>query len=133
MLAILLLALGITTPSARGDATHETHEVPGVSAQCAEAQSFLKENDAAMTRMMADMMISPSGDVDRDFAAMMIAHHQGAIDMAKSFLRYGSNEQLLRLAQEIIITQQQEIDVMRRAADAPPSSSSDQAHHCSPH
>ncbi len=48
---------------------------------------------------------------------MMTPHHQGAIQMAKSLLRYGKNEQLRRLAREIIITQQQEIAVMQLALD----------------
>src|ERR1700737_2360306 len=48
-----------------------------------EEQPFLSENDAAMNKMMADMKIRPTGDVDRDFVAMMVPHHQGAIDMAK--------------------------------------------------
>ena len=43
---------------------------------------FLAANDAAMETMMKDMAIKPSGDVDRDFVAMMVPHHQGAIDMA---------------------------------------------------
>ena len=47
----------------------------------------------------------------------MIAHHQVAIDMSRAELRDGHNEQLRRLAQEIIITQQQEIEVMRLAID----------------
>ncbi len=76
---------------------------------------FLAENDAAMTKMMSDMTVRPTGDVDRDFVKMMIPHHQGAIDMAKAVLRYGRNEQLRRLAQEIIVTQQQEIAAMRIA------------------
>jgi hypothetical protein len=86
-------------------------------------QPFLSENDAAMNKMMADMTIRPTGDVDRDFVAMMVAHHQGAIDMAQAELRYGHNEQLRRLAQEIIVTQQQEITVMRLAVGdkLPPS------------
>jgi uncharacterized protein (DUF305 family) len=37
----------------------------------------------AMERMHRDVSIVPSGDPDRDFAAMMIPHHQGAVDMAK--------------------------------------------------
>src|SRR5712672_855589 len=78
-------------------------------------QPFLSENDAAMNKMMADMTIKPTGDVDRDFVAMMVPHHQGAIDMAKAELKYGHNEQLRRLAQEIVVTQQQEITVMRDA------------------
>jgi hypothetical protein len=77
--------------------------------------SFLSENDSAMTKMMADMTIKPSGDVDRDFVAMMVPHHQGAIDMAQAVLRYGRNEQLRRLAQEIVVTQQQEIAAMHLA------------------
>lgn len=79
------------------------------------AAGFKAENDAAMSRMMAGMDVKPSGDVDRDFVAMMIPHHQGAIDMAVAELRYGHNEQLKRLAQEIIVDQQQEIAAMRVA------------------
>ena len=82
--------------------------------------SFLKENDAAMTRMMHGMAIRPSGDVDADFAAMMIPHHQGAIDMAVAVLRHGRNPQIRRLAQEIIVTQQQEIAAMRLALGQKP-------------
>jgi hypothetical protein len=44
---------------------------------------------------------------------MMVAHHQGAIEMAQAELRYGRNEQLRRIAQEIIVTQLQEITAMR--------------------
>jgi DUF305 family protein family protein len=89
-------------------------------------QSFLSENDAAMNRMMADMTIKPTGDIDRDFVAMMVPHHQGAIDMARAELRYGHNEQLRRLAQEIVVTQQQEISVMRLVVGdpLPPSTAS---------
>jgi DUF305 family protein family protein len=52
--------------------------------------------------------------------AMMAPHHQGAIDMAMAVLRYGRNEQIRRLAQEIIVTQQQEIAAMRLAVGDPP-------------
>src|SRR5882757_5761676 len=84
-----------------------------------EEQPFLSENAAAMDKMMADMTIKPTGDVDRDFVAMMVPHHQGAIDMAKAELKYGHNEQLRRLAQEIVVTQQQEIPAMRLAIGEP--------------
>jgi hypothetical protein len=84
---------------------------------------FLKENDAAMTKMMNDMAIKPSGDIDRDFVAMMAPHHQGAIDMAISELRYGKNEQLRRIAQEIIVDQMQEIAAMNLAIGKPATDS----------
>jgi hypothetical protein len=81
--------------------------------------SYLADNVSAMTKMMTDMGIQPSGDVDADFVAMMVPHHQGAIEMAQAELRYGRNEQLRRLSQEIIVTQQQEIAAMRLALGQP--------------
>ena len=79
-----------------------------------------------MNRMMADMTIKPTGDVDRDFVQMMVPHHQGAIDRARAELKYGRNEQLRRMSQEIIVTQQQEIAAMRLAIGdpLPPSAAS---------
>ena len=95
---------------------HEAHhESTPPAAVTAEEESFLKENDAAMTKMMNDMAAKPSGDIDRDFVAMMAPHHQGAIDMAVIELRYGKNEQLRRIAQEIIVDQMQEIAAMKLA------------------
>jgi Domain of unknown function (DUF305) len=85
--------------------------------------SFLAENKIAMNKMMSDMEVTPTGDVDHDFAAMMIPHHQGAIDMALAELRYGRDERLRRLAQEIVVSQQQEIVAMRMAMDDIPVSS----------
>jgi len=88
-----------------------------------EEAPYLSENISAMTKMMIDMGITPSGDVDHDFVAMMVPHHQGAIDMARAELRYGHSETLRRMAQEIIVTQQQEIAAMRLAVGQllPPS------------
>ena len=53
---------------------------------------------------------------------MMIPHHQGAVDLALAELRFGKDERLRRLAQGIIVEQQQEIAVMRSILDAPLSS-----------
>jgi uncharacterized protein (DUF305 family) len=90
--------------------------VAGALVLANEAEApFLKENDAAMAKMMAAMAVTPTGDVDRDFVATMVPHHQGAIEMAQAELRYGHNEQLRRMAQEIIVEQTQEITVMRQA------------------
>lgn len=89
------------------------------AAQTSEEAPYLQENDAAMTKMMDDMAVKPTGDANRDFVEMMIPHHQGAIDMAVAYLRYGNNEQLKRIAQEIIVDQQQEIAAMRMALGDP--------------
>jgi uncharacterized protein (DUF305 family) len=101
-------------------------QVLAASAHNDQETAFLQENEAAMARMMAAMTIQPAGDVDQDFAAAMIPHHQGAIEMAQAELRYGRNEQLRRLAQEIIVGQTQEIAAMRLAVgqSSPPPAAS---------
>ena len=99
----LLAAVGLSTPLAAST----------------PAEQFMAENDAAMARMHAAMEIPPSGDIDRDFVAMMIPHHQGGIDMAVAVLRYSQNDQIRRLAQEIIVEQQEEIAAMRLAVGEP--------------
>src|SRR5260370_30691561 len=76
--------------------------------------AFEQEMIERMSKMERDMVAAPmTGDPSHDFSAMMIPHHQGAIDMAKSFLLHGQDTALRRLAQEIIVTQQQEIQVMQ--------------------
>ncbi len=82
---------------------------------------FIAANSSAMNSMMAAMTIVPSGDADVDFVAMMTPHHKGAIAMAQAEIRYGRNELLHRLAQEIIVTQQQEITAMKVALGSRPT------------
>ena len=83
------------------------------TAAIAQTDGFASAMDAAMTRMHGAMMTGYSNDPDRDFARMMIPHHQGAIDKAEIELRYGKDERLRRLAQGIIVEQRQEIAVMQ--------------------
>jgi uncharacterized protein (DUF305 family) len=54
-----------------------------------------------------------TGDADKDFLAMMIPHHEGAIAMAKAELQYGKDPRAIALAKQIIASQQKEIDDMR--------------------
>jgi uncharacterized protein (DUF305 family) len=90
-------------------------------ASTSQEAAFLAENQVAMDKMMAGMNIKPSGDVDHDFTAMMTPHHQGAIDMAQGELQYGRNQKLLRIAQEIVVEQLQEIAAMQLAIGEPAS------------
>ncbi|BBP77285.1 MULTISPECIES: DUF305 domain-containing protein [Pseudomonas] len=113
---LAMLALIAVTSSAMA---HDGQDHTGMSGPSSAEAPFLSENDAAMAKMMAGMDTKPTGDIDRDFVAMMSPHHQGAIDMAMTLLKYGHNEQLKRLAQEIIVEQQQEIAAMQLAIGAP--------------
>jgi uncharacterized protein (DUF305 family) len=110
--SVLALAAAVAALASMPAARGETGEQP-----------FLFENQHIMDKMMRGMAPKPTGDVDTDFAAMMIPHHQGAIEMAVLELRYGRNEQLRRIAQEIIVDQQQEIGAMRLALGQPLSPS----------
>jgi uncharacterized protein (DUF305 family) len=100
---------------------HE-HAAGNPRSQYSSDTSFQAAMVEAMRRMDKGMAIAHSGSPDRDFAAMMIPHHQGAIDMAKAELQFGHDPVLRRLAQAIIVEQQQEIEVMRRQLDRMPAS-----------
>ncbi|WP_244479340.1 MULTISPECIES: DUF305 domain-containing protein [unclassified Rhizobium] len=73
------------------------------------SQAFAKAN----ARMHAGMAITYTGKADVDFAKGMIAHHQGAIDMAKVELEFGTDPELRALAQEVIAAQEAEIARMK--------------------
>jgi uncharacterized protein (DUF305 family) len=67
-------------------------------------------NGKMMTAMKG---VEMTGDADRDFVAMMLPHHQGAIDMAKIELKYGKDETLKKLASEIVSAQEREMATMQ--------------------
>ena len=93
--------------------SHQEHDMRTQPAG-AQEKSFQRLMDDAMMTMDSGMKGAPmTGDPDHDFVVMMIPHHQGAVDMAKAELLYGKDPVLRRLAQEIIVTQEQEIQVMR--------------------
>jgi uncharacterized protein (DUF305 family) len=115
------LAVLLVVSVSRAQPPHQ-HEIGTPSASIA-AESFTSLMMQAMERMHRDMSIVPSGNPDRDFAAMMIPHHQGAVDMAKVELQFGKNPVLRRLAQGIIVEQLQEIEVMQRELRQLPAAS----------
>ena len=68
---------------------------------------------ASMKTMMSGMNVKPTGKPDTDFALMMIPHHQGAVDMAKVELQYGTDPELRQLATDIVAAQDKEIAQMK--------------------
>lgn len=72
-----------------------------------------RELREANARMHRDMNIRYTGNADRDFAAAMIPHHEGAIAMARIQLRHGTDPEMRRLAESIIAAQESEIAQLR--------------------
>ena len=83
----------------------------------------------AMDSMQAEMnRTRMTGDLDRDFVAMMVPHHQSAVDMARAYLMQGKDPELRRLAEHIIESQEAEIALMRSRAAGNTSAQSPAAH-----
>ena len=91
---------------------HSTHPAPAIAA--AGRNNFESDMDTGMARMMKDMH-SPgyTGNPDADFLAMMIPHHEGAVDMARLVLIHGRDPLVRQIADEIIASQTVEIAAMR--------------------
>jgi uncharacterized protein (DUF305 family) len=104
--AIALCSL-LVAPAASENSAHEKH-APQAASQ------FGRSMTAAMTRMHEDMA-SPTltGDPDRDFLALMIPHHAGAVEMARVLLIHGKDPLVRQLAEDIIAGQVAEIAAMQ--------------------
>ena len=88
-----------------------------VACACAQSSSsderFMADMGRSMKAMDRGMATAPmDGNVDHDFASMMLPHHQGAIDMAKAELLYGKDPVMRRMAQGILVEQQSEMEAM---------------------
>ena len=108
----LLLSVAACGRSPVNEQARPTNEVAvNAAMEPSPASAF----DAASKNMRDAMMAAVGSDAGDNWVRKMIAHHQGAIDMAVLQLRYGKNEHLKRIAQEIIVSQLQEIAAMKLA------------------
>ena len=94
---------------------HSAHLAPGAGAAGSAGRSqFESDMDVGMARMMQDMHAQGyTGQPDADFLAMMIPHHEGAVDMARLLLIHGRDPLVRQIAAEIIASQTVEIAAMR--------------------
>ena len=110
---VLLVAGLALAPMA--PAQHAGHGASAPQQYEAGFARFAKEMAVGMDRMMRDMHAPGyTGNPDVDFLAMMIPHHQGAVEMARLVLIHGRDPVTRRLAEDIIAGQQVEIEGMRR-------------------
>jgi uncharacterized protein (DUF305 family) len=67
----------------------------------------------SMNAMMEGMNFKPTNHIDQDFVALMIPHHQSAVDMAKAYLPYAKNRQIRQMALQILKAQEEEINWLK--------------------
>jgi uncharacterized protein (DUF305 family) len=80
--------------------------MPGAAAMSQNQKDMMQ----SMERMNRDMMsMAVTSDPDRAFVTMMAPHHQGAIDMARIYLREGKDPEIRGMAEKIIADQEREI------------------------
>ncbi|MCK3775734.1 DUF305 domain-containing protein [Ensifer sesbaniae] len=111
----LALTACLAFPAAAEDTSHGSIHHGSTESQslAGDASPSSKAFAEANARMHKDMDIAYTGKTDIDFVRGMIAHHQGAIDMAKIELEYGKDETIRKLAEEIIKAQEGEIKLMK--------------------
>ena len=105
-----------SSESAPEDA-HAGHDVAAndVTVNAEKMSDMLKDYTKSMTSMHNEMMVGMGyNDPDTAFAKGMLGHHRGAVDMAKIELKYGTDETMRKLAQDIIDSQQLEIDILNK-------------------
>lgn len=108
----------ITLPALAQKTSHPA-AMPGMAPDQFPADRAMMDGMNAMNQAMKDAPMT--GDPDHDFVAMMIPHHQGAIDMAKVELRFGKDANMRKLANAIIAAQKEEIAEMHRWQAAHPA------------
>ena len=109
--AVCALALASVTALGEMHGQHGGHGADNASKGDQSKSSIAFR--AANQKMHQGMDITFTGNADIDFVNGMIAHHQGAIDMAKIVITYGKDPEIRKLAQEIIKAQEGEIALMR--------------------
>ena len=97
-----------------GTGAHGDHTPSPNAGKAAEASRFEADMQAGMARMMQDMHgLDYTGQPDHDFLAMMIPHHEGAVEMARLVLIHGRDPMVRQIAEEIIASQTVEIAAMK--------------------
>lgn len=117
--AVMTAALLAAAPASAQQPTHDQQPMHGMHMPDDPASQAYMQTMQAMNQGMMQPM---SGDADRDFATMMIAHHQGAIDMAQVLLEHGKDERLKQMARKIIDDQTKEIQEFRKWLEEHPDS-----------
>lgn len=115
---ILILLLLVVVAAAAALYLRQPDRGPAAAAS-APPSGPSAEMIGAMDRMHeAAGSIAMTGDIDRDFVALMVPHHQSAVDMARVYLKHGKDAELRRLSENVITSQEAEIRQLSARGEA---------------
>lgn len=103
----LAALLALPLPALAQTVDHSAHKMTGD--QSPSSMAFAEAN----AKMHAEMAVPLTGNADVDFIAGMIPHHQGAVDVARIVLEYGTDPEVRKFAQSVIDAQEAEIAWMK--------------------
>lgn len=112
----LLLAILIMTPFTNTNIISH-HQAIATNINVAEPtevkQGYNQEYNIIFKTMKKEMNAAPNtGNVNLDFVLEMIPHHEGGINMAKAIVKYGSDPEVKKIAENIITSQSAQIPIM---------------------
>lgn len=110
-LTLALLAAGPALAQPKPAPSMGSHAGMASGPAAASPDASMMDSMAKMNQAMSSAPMT--GDPDHDFVAMMIPHHQGAIDMANFELQHGKDPTLRKLAHDVVTAQDKEIAVMK--------------------
>lgn len=118
--AILLMATTLFYASAcnNGTSTDEAKDTSMAATKDSNSSMSSETKDEGMIQPMTSMMdkmngMSMTGDLDNDFAAMMIEHHQGAVDLSEMEASKGTDSAMVTMAKNMIADHKSEIEQLK--------------------
>jgi len=118
IIASLALTLGFSTCQNNASKTETDHSSMDSNDMDMGSMSMNSGMQSGMDKMMTDMhQMEMTGNIDNDFAMMMKSHHQAAVDMSEVELESGKDDELKKMAQNIIDSQKKEITELQSFLD----------------
>lgn len=108
MVLVVVVLLVVT-----GSMSYQAGKKAGMSGRHQEVNTG--DHSAMSMKQMTEGLQGLQGDAfDKAFVEMMIAHHQGAVDMAELIPAQAKHAELKKLGIDIIIAQTKEIEMMKQ-------------------
>ena len=78
-----------------------------------DSRGMMSDSDMSMADMTGSLQGKTGDDFDKAFVSGMIAHHQGAIEMANLAKQNAKHDEIKSLSAEIVTAQTKEINEMK--------------------